>query len=73
MRPAQGTSKENDMFRKNLKTEGFQLNEELKRIEKQYIELALHESDNNMSRAATMLGVNRSTLYGRMERSEDKH
>lgn len=61
---------EMELFRHNLKTEGFQLNDELKRIEKQYIELALAENQNNMSKAASMLGVNRSTLYGRLDRTD---
>ncbi|MCP4076859.1 MAG: sigma-54-dependent Fis family transcriptional regulator [Gammaproteobacteria bacterium] len=66
-----GDVNEMDVFRKNLKAEGFQLNEELKRIEKEYIKLALQESLNNMSKAASLLGVNRSTLYGRLDRSEE--
>lgn len=63
-----GEKNEIDLYQAHLKTDGFQLNEELKRIEKQYIELALRESSNNMSKAAEMLGVNRSTLYGRFDR-----
>ncbi len=70
MKSRQGDSGEIEMYRDKLKSEGFQLNEELKRIEKQYIELALAENSNNMSKAANMLGVNRSTLYGRLDRSE---
>ena len=68
-----GDLNEMDVFRKNLKAKGFQLNDELKRIEKEYINLALQESLNNMSKAASMLGVNRSTLYGRMDRTEEMH
>ena len=60
------------VFRKNLNTENFELNNELKRIEKEYINLALQESANNMSKAASMLGVNRSTLYGRLDRNEEE-
>ncbi len=67
-----GDASELDVFRKNLASEGFQLNEELKRIEQAYINLALQQSDNNMSKAAALLGVNRSTLYGRLERTEEK-
>ena len=59
---------ESEIFRKNLQTEGFQLNDELKRIEKEYIDLALEQSADNMSKAANMLGVNRSTLYSRLDR-----
>ena len=60
-----------ELFRNNLKAEGFQLNDELKRIEREYIQIALQENLNNMSKAAAMLGVNRSTLYGRLDRAED--
>jgi DNA-binding NtrC family response regulator len=60
---------EDEIFLKNLHSGDFQLNEELKRVEQRYIELALKESSNNMSKAAALLGVNRSTLYGRMGRS----
>ncbi len=60
---------EDDIFLSNLHSGSFQLNEELKRVEQHYIELALKESANNMSKAAALLGVNRSTLYGRMERN----
>ena len=67
-----GYTSELELFRKNLKSNGFQLNEELKRIEKEYIDLALEESADNMSKAASMLGVNRSTLYGRVDRSDEK-
>ncbi len=67
-----GDINELDLFRHNLMMDGFQLNEELKRIEQTYITMALQQSDNNMSKAAAMLGVNRSTLYGRLERVEQK-
>ncbi len=55
-------------LREQLRQPGFQLGEALKGIERKWIELALQQSDNNMSRAAELLGVNRSTLYGRLER-----
>ena len=61
--------REDDIFLSKLHSANFQLNNELKRVEQQYIELALRESANNMSKAAAMLGVNRSTLYGRMDRA----
>ncbi len=67
-RSKSGEPSEQEWLNLNLHTPGFQLNEELKRVEQKYIELALQECDNNMSRAAAMLGVNRSTLYGRIER-----
>ncbi len=59
---------ENDLYKEKLESDGFQLNDELKRIELVYIDIALKESGNNMSKAAELLGVNRSTLYGRVER-----
>jgi DNA-binding NtrC family response regulator len=71
-RQRQSESSELDMFRHNLHQQGFQLNDELKRIEQQYIQLALNDSANNMSKAAALLGVNRSTLYGRLDRVEEK-
>ena len=57
-----------DWLRQQLQQPGFQLGEALRRIERRWIDLALQQSDNNMSRAAELLGVNRSTLYGRLER-----
>ena len=41
-------------------------------VEKEVIDLALREHQGNVSKAAEMLGVNRTTLYGRMGRLEDK-
>jgi DNA-binding NtrC family response regulator len=55
-------------LRERLQQPGFQLGEALRDIERQWIDLALEQSDNNMSRAAGLLGINRSTLYGRLER-----
>ena len=71
-RSQNGDNNETEVFRKNLNSEGFQLNDELKRIEKAYIDLALKESANNMSKAAALLGVNRSTLYGRMDKTGEQ-
>ncbi len=60
------------IYSERLKTKGFDLDNELKQIEKKYIDLALEMSSNNMSKAANLLGVNRSTLYGRLDRDEEK-
>lgn len=49
----------------------FQLDKMLKLVERRSIELALKQHRGNVSKAATMLGINRTTLYGRMDRPED--
>jgi DNA-binding NtrC family response regulator len=55
-----------------LHTDGFQLDQMLKSVEKEMIDLAMREHGGNVSKAADMLGVNRTTLYGRMDRLEGK-
>jgi len=59
-------------LKKALQGSGFQLDQLLRTVEKEAIDLALREQDGNVSRAAEMLGINRTTLYGRMDRFEDK-
>ncbi len=49
----------------------FDLDRLLKTVEKEAIALAMREHDGNVSKAAEMLGINRTTLYGRMDRLED--
>ena len=49
----------------------FQLDRLLKSVEKEAIELAMRKHHGNVSKAAEMLGINRTTLYGRMDRLED--
>jgi DNA-binding NtrC family response regulator len=56
-----------------LRDSSFQLDDLLKAVEKEAIDLALREHGGNVSKAAEMLGVNRTTLYGRMDRSEDRN
>jgi two-component system nitrogen regulation response regulator GlnG len=50
----------------------FQLDQLLKAVEKEAIDLAMREHDGNVSKVAEMLGINRTTLYGRMDRLEVK-
>jgi DNA-binding NtrC family response regulator len=50
----------------------FQLDQLLQLVEKKAINLALREYSGNVSKAAAMLGINRTTLYGRMDRLEDR-
>jgi DNA-binding NtrC family response regulator len=53
---------------KHLEREGhFHLDEMLKAWERGYIEAALKIARGNVSQAARLLGVNRTTLYSRME------
>ena len=46
----------------------FRLDEILNGWEQRYIEAALRLADGNLSEAARLLGVNRTTLYGKIER-----
>jgi len=50
----------------------FSLDETLKAWERSYIEAALRLTRGNVSQAAKLLGVNRTTLYSRMNSSEEK-
>ncbi len=46
----------------------FQLDDLLKSVEKKAINLAMQQNQGNVSKAAETLGINRTTLYGRMDR-----
>jgi DNA-binding NtrC family response regulator len=50
----------------------FNLDDMLKAWEQGYIEAAMRLSHGNVSQAARMLGINRTTLYSRMEQQEKK-
>jgi DNA-binding NtrC family response regulator len=50
----------------------FNLDDTLKAWERGYIEAALKLTRGNVSQAAKLLGVNRTTLYSRMHTGEDK-
>jgi len=57
-----------DAARKQLQTaRGFNLDETLARWERGYVEAALDLTQGNLARAAKLLGVNRTTLYSRMQ------
>ncbi len=49
---------------------GFNLDDTLRAWERGYIEAALRLSQGNVSQAAKTLGINRTTLYSRMEHQE---
>jgi len=50
----------------------FNLDETLKAWERAYIEAAMRLTRGNVSQAAKLLGVNRTTLYSRMSSGEEK-
>ncbi|HEY8068837.1 MAG TPA: sigma-54 dependent transcriptional regulator [Burkholderiales bacterium] len=54
------------------RSRGVRLDEMLQSIERGYIEAALKLTRGNVSQAAKLLGVNRTTLYSRMNTPEDK-
>ena len=51
---------------------GFSLDDTLKAWERSYIEAALRLTRGNVSQAAKLLGINRTTLYSRMGPTEEK-
>jgi DNA-binding NtrC family response regulator len=67
-----GTLDSGDWLDEALHQADFQLDQLLKLVEKKAIDLAMREYAGNVSKAAEMLGINRTTLYGRMDRLEDK-
>ncbi len=56
---------------RELERGGFSLDDTLKAWEHAYIEAALRMTRGNMSQAARLLGVNRTTLYSRIGTPED--
>jgi DNA-binding NtrC family response regulator len=73
LRHQNDTSGRESWLSEALRDSSFQLDDLLKAVEKEAIDLALREHGGNVSKAAEMLGVNRTTLYGRMDRSEDRN
>jgi DNA-binding NtrC family response regulator len=58
--------------KRQLQTErGFNLDEALARLERGYVEAALALTQGNLTRAAKLLGINRTTLYSRMQHYAD--
>jgi DNA-binding NtrC family response regulator len=55
-----------------LERGSFSLDDTLKAWERAYVEAALRMTHGNVSQAAKLLGVNRTTLYSRMSTTEDK-
>jgi DNA-binding NtrC family response regulator len=70
-----GAPRERDLVadaQRELERGGFSLDDTLKAWERAYIEAALRLTRGNMSQAARLLGVNRTTLYSRIGTTEDK-
>lgn len=61
-------SEVDDATLKQLNAGGFRLTEILNDWEQRYIRAALKLSDGNLSEAARLLGVNRTTLYSKIQR-----
>jgi len=57
---------------RDLEKGGFSLDDTLRAWERAYIEAALRLTRGNMSQAARLLGVNRTTLYSRMDAGSGK-
>ena len=72
LRPDSGNSARDDWLKGAMQDTTFQLDQLLKTVEKEAIQLALREHAGNVSKAAEMLGINRTTLYGRMDRFEGR-
>ena len=57
-----------EVARKQLQTQAnFNLDVTLRQWEKAYVEAALNMTHGNLSQAAKLLGINRTTLYSRMQ------
>jgi DNA-binding NtrC family response regulator len=67
-----GVGSGQDGIRAELEAGGFKLDKRLLAWERQYINAALELNDGNLSRAARQLGVNRTTLYSRIQRLADE-
>lgn len=60
-----------DAARQRLQRDkNFQLDQLLKELERSYVEAALELTHGNLSKAARMLGIHRTTLYSRMQSYE---
>lgn len=57
-----------DVITQELNDKGFHLDDRLAVWERGYINQALKLSNGNLSKAARMLGINRTTLYSRLQR-----
>jgi DNA-binding NtrC family response regulator len=74
--PAEAPPGEGDVIAQAVRhlerSRGIQLDQMLQSLERGYIEAALRLTRGNVSQAAKLLGVNRTTLYSRMHNPEEK-
>jgi DNA-binding NtrC family response regulator len=74
--PRDSTPGDGDVLEQALRhlerSRGIRLDELLQSLERGYIEAALKLTRGNVSQAAKLLGVNRTTLYSRMNNPEEK-
>jgi DNA-binding NtrC family response regulator len=74
--PSEASPGEGDVLAQALRhlerSHGIRLDEMLQSLERGYIEAALRLTRGNVSQAAKLLGVNRTTLYSRMNNPEEK-
>lgn len=64
------TSVSDEMIMQKIKADDFDLDELLNGIESRSIRIALEMNDNNVSKAAKALKINRTTLYSRVQKFE---
>ncbi len=65
---ANGVGDEDGFVEQELKDRHFHLDDKMSEWERKYINHALLKCNGNLSKAARMLGVNRTTLYSRLQR-----
>jgi len=74
--PRESTPGDGDALEQALRhlerSRGIRLDELLQSLERGYIEAALKLTRGNVSQAAKLLGINRTTLYSRMSNPEEK-
>lgn len=75
-KPLASPPSENEALEQALRhlesSRGIHLDEMLRSLERGYIEAALKLTRGSVSQAAKLLGINRTTLYSRMNHPEEK-
>ena len=63
-----GDADDDELIVLQLSRPGFQLDDEVASLERRFISVALRMCNGNLSKAARLLGVNRTTLYSKVSR-----